>query len=145
MFAPGESRWKARRILAAMKAMVAMPAMKAMKTVPAMKAMAAAVPVSMAMIFALPLQAQSPEPPSAEHRSYTTRRIDGARPQIDGRIDETVWETVPWTGDFTQHSPNEGAPPSQPTEFKILYDDEALYVAYRAWDEEPGRIKRQSL
>ncbi|MFH1144539.1 MAG: DUF5916 domain-containing protein [Candidatus Eisenbacteria bacterium] len=92
-------------------------------------------------LLALPLHAQTPR--GDERRVYTTCRVDGDRPLIDGRIDETAWERVPWAGDFTQHSPNEGAPPSQPTEFKILYDDEALYIAYRAWDTQPERIKRQ--
>jgi hypothetical protein len=76
-------------------------------------------------------------------RHYTTCRIEGERPVLDGKIDEPVWNTVEWAGDFTQHSPREGEPPSQQTEFKIVYDDEALYVGYRAWDTEPGRIRRE--
>lgn len=30
---------------------------------------------------------------------------------------------------FTQHFPDEGAPPSEPTSVRVLYDDEAIYVA----------------
>jgi hypothetical protein len=34
----------------------------------------------------------------------------------------------------------EGVPPSYQTAFKILYDANNLYIAYRAYDPEPGRI-----
>jgi len=98
------------------------------------------------LLFPLEVQAQTAvgqAVPSEERRVYTTCRIDGARPVLDGRIDEAAWEAVPWTGDFTQRSPVQNVPPSQQTEFKILYDDEALYIAYRAWDTEPQLVKRQ--
>jgi hypothetical protein len=34
------------------------------------------------------------------------------------------------------------AKPAQPTEVKILYDDKNIYVAMRAFDNEPGKIQR---
>ncbi|MGD8396339.1 MAG: DUF5916 domain-containing protein, partial [Candidatus Eiseniibacteriota bacterium] len=74
-------------------------------------------------------------------RTYTTARAV-TPPRIDGRLDEAVWDLVPWAGDFVQRDPAEGEPPSAQTEFKILYDDHDLYVAYRAHDPEPERIAR---
>lgn len=85
--------------------------------------------------------APDPAPGPNERRSYLTRRIDGRPPLLDGRPDEAAWDQVEWSGGFLQRRPHEGHPPSHPTEFKILYDDEALYVAYRAWDAEPQRIE----
>ena len=79
----------------------------------------------------------------AQMRIYTTVRLDGEEPDIDGIIDETVWDAAEWAGDFTQSEPYENAPPSQETDFKILYDDNHLYVAIRAFDTEPDKIERR--
>lgn len=76
-------------------------------------------------------------------KTYRTLRLKGRAPVIDGRIDDAVWETVPWAGGFLQKSPYEGAAPSQKTAFKILYDYRNLYVALRAFDSEPGQIVRR--
>lgn len=59
---------------------------------------------------------------------------------VDGRFDEKVWEEAPVIADFVQREPAEGQPPSQRTEVRVAYDAEALYVAVRAWDTEPGAI-----
>ncbi|SMO92786.1 DUF5916 domain-containing protein [Gracilimonas mengyeensis] len=77
---------------------------------------------------------------SQEVKTYTTLKVNGNTPKIDGTIDEPAWQDVEWSGDFTQRSPDDGAKPSQKTAFKILYDDENLYVAIRAYDEEPDKI-----
>jgi hypothetical protein len=42
---------------------------------------------------------------------------------LDGVLKEEAWNAVEWGGDFIQHKPNEGKPPSQQTNFKILYDE----------------------
>lgn len=59
---------------------------------------------------------------------------------IDGRFDEAVWQTAPVIGEFVQREPAEGAEPSERTEARIAYDDEALYVAVRAFDAQPTGI-----
>ena len=71
-----------------------------------------------------------------ERRSYYTRRAAVA-PVIDGRVDDPAWDGVEWSGDFVQRQPANGEPPTRQTEFKIVYDDRALYVAVRAHDD-PG-------
>ena len=78
---------------------------------------------------------------AAEPRTYTTRRAP-TPPRVDGLLNDEVWDTVEWAGDFTQHDPAEGEPPTYPTQFKILYDDANVYVAYRAFDPDPERIGR---
>ena len=89
-------------------------------------------------VMALPVGAQTPE-----RRVYTTARVTTAPPVIDGRLDEAAWELVPWSGDFTVRTPNEGARPAEPTSFKILYDDRNIYVGIRLSDSEPGRVERR--
>ena len=76
----------------------------------------------------------------AQKRIYTTQRITSNPPIIDGVLNDPVWELVEWSGNFTQHRPYDGQPPSQETKFKILYDDKNLYIAYRAYDTEPDKI-----
>ncbi|GAB2592935.1 hypothetical protein GCM10027190_46600 [Spirosoma areae] len=64
---------------------------------------------------------------------------------MDGIPDEAAWDAVAWGGEFTQYQPNEGKAPSQPTRFKILYDEKFLYVGYRCADAAPDSIiKRMS-
>ncbi|HEY2512043.1 MAG TPA: DUF5916 domain-containing protein, partial [Polyangiaceae bacterium] len=51
-------------------------------------------------------------------------------PVIDGRLDDAVWAQARATSAFTQKYPNDGAPPTDPTTLRVLYDDEAIYVAF---------------
>ena len=73
-------------------------------------------------------------------RIYNTIRLTTEKPVIDGNLNDECWKTGEWAGDFTQWVPNEGAKPSQPTQIKILYDDNNIYVAVRAFDSEPDKI-----
>ncbi len=73
-------------------------------------------------------------------RIYNAVRLIGEKPIIDGILNDQCWKTGEWTGDFTQWIPRKGARPSQPTQFKILYDDKNIYVAFRAFDSEPEKI-----
>jgi hypothetical protein len=75
---------------------------------------------------------------------YTTTRLKTIKPVIDGRLDDECWKTGDWAGDYHQYIPNEGAKPTYPSEFKILYDDKYLYVALRAYDGEPEKIQQFS-
>lgn len=59
---------------------------------------------------------------------------------IDGILDEGVWQTATYCGDFTQFEPYEGREPSQQTEFAILYDKNNLYIAIKASDTNPEEI-----
>ena len=60
---------------------------------------------------------------------------------IDGNFDEAVWRDAPVVGDFVQREPTEGAAPTERTEARVAYDDQAVYVAVRAFDREPAGIK----
>jgi len=73
---------------------------------------------------------------------YTTSRLTGAKPVIDGKLDDDCWKSGTWAGDYTQYIPDEGAKPTYPTEMNIQYDDKNLYIAFRAFDGEPDKILR---
>jgi hypothetical protein len=53
------------------------------------------------------------------------------RPVIDGVLDESAWESAAYIDEFHQIIPVEYDPPSERTEVRILYDDDALYVGVK--------------
>jgi hypothetical protein len=55
---------------------------------------------------------------------------------VDGRLDEASWAQAQVVTGFTQVDPEEGAPVSERTEARILYDDHALYVGVRLHDSQ---------
>ena len=73
-------------------------------------------------------------------KQCTTHRVSSDAIHMDGIIDEAEWNNVEWAGDFIQYQPDEGAPPYQQTQFKILHDDKYLYFAGRAFDSRPDSI-----
>lgn len=74
-----------------------------------------------------------------EKRVYTATRISDP-PVINGELDDDAWLHGEWAGDFLQYEPSEGAPASQKTEFKLLYDNNSIYIAVKAWDSAPDSI-----
>ncbi len=79
----------------------------------------------------------------AQEKIYTTRKITVEAPNTDGIIDEDIWSVVEWSDGFLQREPYDGDEPSQKTAFKILYNDNNLFVAIRAYDSEPEKIDRR--
>lgn len=61
-------------------------------------------------------------------------------PDIDGILDDEVWQTGTWTGDFTQNEPYSGRPATQQTEFMILFDADNIFVAIKAYDLYPDSL-----
>jgi len=82
--------------------------------------------------------------PKKPIRVYYTTRLTTDKPTIDGVLNDECWKTGEWASDFTQWVPKEGAKPSQKTEVKILYDDKNIYVAIRAYDNEPEKMIRKA-
>lgn len=63
-------------------------------------------------------------------------------PVIDGKLDDTVWQSAPLAVDFVQNSPNFGKPASAKTEVKILYANDAVYIGAKLYDD-PSAIRKQ--
>jgi len=53
---------------------------------------------------------------------------------VDGNLDEAAWAKATPITDFRQQQPHEGAPASQRTEVRVLYDERAIYVGARMYD-----------
>ena len=77
-----------------------------------------------------------------EKKHYKATKITVA-PAIDGILSEDVWKEGEWAGGFTQWEPFNGRPASQKTEFKILFDDDNLYVGVKALDTSPDSIVKR--
>jgi len=80
------------------------------------------------------------KPDSTIQKEVQAVHTNGSSITLDGILDEDVWQTK-GTSDFVQSDPNDGTEPSEKTEVWIAYDDEAIYVAARMHDSEPGEIK----
>ena len=59
--------------------------------------------------------------------------------RVDGRLDETAWSLATPVSAFTQRDPNAGAPPTERTEVRFLFDGDAVYVGARLHDSS-GRV-----
>lgn len=64
-------------------------------------------------------------------------------PIMDGQLDEQVWLLTDPLTDFLQYDPIFSDPPSQPTEVRFLYDDQAIYIGARLYDSAPDSILTQ--
>lgn len=73
-------------------------------------------------------------------RLYEATRVENHPPSIDGKLDDEIWQRAPVGSEFTQHEPNEGERPTEPTVFQIAYDSNNLYVAIKAYDTQPDRV-----
>ncbi len=76
-------------------------------------------------------------------KTYTTQQLIKGNITLDGIPSEPEWDQVAWAGGFTQIQPNPGQPSSQNTRFKILYDNNFLYVAYDCQDDHPDSISKR--
>jgi hypothetical protein len=74
-----------------------------------------------------------------DKKQYKATRITTA-PDINGELDEQVWNQASWVDDFVQHEPYNGRKASQKTEFAVLFDDDNLYVGVKAYDTHPDSI-----
>ncbi len=79
--------------------------------------------------------------PSAPKSAVAVRAMTA--PRVDGRLDDGAWDMAPPITEFWQQDPDEGEPASEPTEARIVYTDDALYVGVRAYDSQPDQIAAQ--
>jgi len=72
-------------------------------------------------------------------KNYLTFYTNTA-PSIDGDLTDEVWNNVQWGSNFVEFEPNAGETPEFETAFKIMYDNNNIYVAIRCYDNEPNNI-----
>lgn len=71
---------------------------------------------------------------------FTTETIT-----IDGKINEPIWNTAQIATDFISLEPDNGnqIPQNRRTEVKILYNNDAIYVAATMYDDDPSKILKE--
>lgn len=67
-------------------------------------------------------------------------RLTVSPPRIDAALDDPAWCAAPPVTDFVQSRPSPGALATLPSVARVLYDDDALYVALRLFDPHPDSI-----
>ena len=67
------------------------------------------------------------------------RRLEGEI-QVDGSLNEAAWRTAPDIAGFVQVEPRSGEAPTEATNVWIVYSRDALYIAVRCQDANPGEI-----
>jgi hypothetical protein len=99
-----------------------------------MKMILATTALLAAAWFVAPASAAAQQVPERQHDRpvpETTAARATSSIQIDGRLEDEAWAAAEVITELRQREPDEGSPVSQPTEVRILYTDEALYVG--AW------------
>lgn len=81
-------------------------------------------------------------PDTSQHRVAVAARRTGEI-NLDGRLDEPAWHAAQPAGGFVQSYPKPGQSATDPTEVRVLYDDAALYVGIRMFDQHPDSIAAQ--
>ena len=62
---------------------------------------------------------------------------------VDGVASDEEWKSAPVHSGFWQQQPNEGDAATFRTEFRVLYDANAIYVAVRGFDPQPQLIAKR--
>ncbi len=93
--------------------------------------------LSVLMALVAPAAAAAADPPALA----AARLAPGAAPPaIDGRVTDEAWMSVEPYSTFTQQDPVEGAPASEQTDVRVLFDERFLYLGVICFDREPDRI-----
>ncbi|MEX0609278.1 MAG: DUF5916 domain-containing protein [Balneolaceae bacterium] len=66
-------------------------------------------------------------------------------PDIDGYLDDEVWQNIKPITRFIQTWPEDGAPATEYSEARIAYDSDYLYFAFKFFDDNPELIRAKNL
>jgi hypothetical protein len=97
--------------------------------------------VSAALVVALATApARAADTPRDDRQKHHGATRTNAPPEIDGSLDDPAWREARVDDRFTQNFPDEAKRPSQRTELRVLFDDRALYIGLRMFDDHPEGI-----
>jgi hypothetical protein len=80
--------------------------------------------------------------PKISKKQTTAIRIEEPI-RIDGELDEPSWLMAPLAENFIQNTPHPGNQASQETEVRLLYDNTAIYVGAKLFDNSPDSILKE--
>ena len=114
--------------------LLALAAATATQSPDSTRTQAAGVPLASA---AMPAGTRGAAP--AGPNRHLALRSDGPI-ALDGVLGEAIWQRADSISDFTQKDPTEGAPASQRTVVRLVYDADAVYVGAELYDTAPDSI-----
>lgn len=88
----------------------------------------------------LALSARAAEPPA-----LATPYLPGEAVEIDGVLDEAVWQKAAVVDDFRRWRPTAGGPSAGLTEARIWYDEHRVYFGFTCEDPDPSRVRAHVL
>jgi hypothetical protein len=109
--------------------------------VPTSRWFPSSLPLLLALLALMPgthaFAASVPAPP---HPPIHAARVSGLI-RCDGMLDEGSWATAQPVTEFYQQTPDQGAAITMKTDFRVLFDDDALYIGARLYDAHPESIR----
>src|SRR5687768_6755234 len=96
------------------------------------------------VVFSLPslLLSQSQNGAGYESRRtvHAVRLNEGESVEMNGQLDEAFWERAVPASDFIQQDPATGAPATERTEVRVVFDRNRLYLGINCFDAEPEKL-----
>lgn len=88
-----------------------------------------------------PVLAGAPRDFATYRPAIAATRIDTHdAPTIDGDLSDAVWNRAAKIDEFYQIDPREGAPPTERTTVRVLYDENNLYFGIMCYDDKPDAM-----
>ena len=88
-----------------------------------------------------PARAQPAPSAGSERPTVTAARLNaGERVELNGVLDDPAWVRAGLITSFTQSDPQNGAPATERTEIRILFDEDRLYIGAEFFDTDPAAL-----
>ncbi len=96
--------------------------------------------LSVALLFVLLAWAAESAAQSARPEVRAYRLADGEAIVIDGAPDEATWQKAIPATSFLQRDPDNGAPATEKTEVRVVFDRDRIILGVICFDSEPTRL-----
>lgn len=94
------------------------------------------------VLFSAPARAGQRTGATSERPTVTATRLNaGEALMVDGNLDEAVWKRAQPATDFKQFDPKNGEPATEPSEIRIVFDRDNLYIGAQFFDSDPGGLR----
>src|SRR5882672_837331 len=77
--------------------------------------------------------------------AHAARISTSEAPTIDADLSDPAWAKATVITNFKQREPDPGAPPTERTVVRVMYDDKNFYFSVYAYDSEPDRLIVRSM
>jgi hypothetical protein len=92
------------------------------------------------LLVAAPAAAESGQGPSGRRAVIAVGLQAGESIALDGHLEEDAWQRPLPAADFLQQDPTTGAPATERTEVRVLFDTRNLYIGVICYDSQPDRV-----